>query len=354
MFRRMTQIAVASQDALAPILGRFSEVILIDSSTVALPDSQAERFRGCGGSHGGGRSALKLQTELDLRSGALRTVQIEEGRDTDGASSRQQAKPASGSLRISDLGYFNLSVFRAIAAAAAYYLSRIQYHTTLYVDGQKADSLINWLKRQGSTVVDRWIELGGDQRLNCRLIAWRLPKETANRRRQKLRKKLRRKSGKQPTLQALAACDWMFLMTNVPCDQLSVKEAIVLYRSRWQIELLFKRWKSLGSIDQMDGRNDYFHMTRLWARLCAVVIQHWLTIAVAWSPLKNLSLCRITKLTRQFAKDIAVVLSTDGDFTLLLNRLANMAEVSCKRNKRSKPGTFELLRNPTELNYTLT
>ncbi len=35
-------------------------------------------------------NALKLQTEFDLRSGALRSVQLEQGRAPDGASDRQQ------------------------------------------------------------------------------------------------------------------------------------------------------------------------------------------------------------------------------------------------------------------------
>ena len=54
----MTRQVVSSETALAPVLERFTEVILIDSSVVTLPDSQEEDFRGCGGSDEGGKSAL--------------------------------------------------------------------------------------------------------------------------------------------------------------------------------------------------------------------------------------------------------------------------------------------------------
>lgn len=54
-----------SQDSLAPILNRFTAVIPADSSTVNLPDSEAETDKGRGGSHGFGKAALKLQTQLD-------------------------------------------------------------------------------------------------------------------------------------------------------------------------------------------------------------------------------------------------------------------------------------------------
>lgn len=131
--------------------------------------------------------------------------------------------------------------------------------------------------------IDQAIELGASDRLRCRLIAWRVPEEIANTRRRKIRATAKRKTGREPSEAALAACDWEFLVTNVGEDQLTFKEAIVLYRARWQIELLSKRWKSYGRIDELDGKSDTVIMTRFWACLCAALIQHWLTIAATWS-----------------------------------------------------------------------
>ena len=79
LFCQATKRIVGSSKALAPILERFSSVSLLDSSTIRLPDYMKEEFPGCGGSHGSGAAALKLQTELDLRSGALTYVGIEPG-----------------------------------------------------------------------------------------------------------------------------------------------------------------------------------------------------------------------------------------------------------------------------------
>jgi hypothetical protein len=104
LFCEATKQVVGSSQALAPLLERFTNVTLLDSSTITLPDELQGQFRGCGGSYGSGAAALKLQTELDLRSGALTHVQIESGRNPDGATSRQQARRGPGSLRISDLG----------------------------------------------------------------------------------------------------------------------------------------------------------------------------------------------------------------------------------------------------------
>lgn len=353
LFRQMTQQIMSSDTALAPILERFIEVILIDSSVITLPDSQQENFRGCGGSYEGGKAALKLQTELELRGGELRCVQIEQGRSPDGASDRQNVASTPGSLRVADLGYFNLPVLERIDESKAFFLTRLPHHTKIYVAAEKHD-VVAWLNSQSHMVVDTWIEIGAEARLRCRLIAWRVPEEIANRRRQKLIEKTRSKTGRSPTAESLAACDWELLVTNLPEDQLSVKEAIVLYRSRWQIELLFKRWKSLCLIDELDGRNDVVKMVRFWARLCAALVQHWLTVGAAWSGALHLSFSKVAKLLRQFAKDIAIAISSGGDLEVIIERFCKMARTGCKRNRRQKnPGTIELLRNPELLDYIL-
>src|SRR5262249_52741097 len=55
LFVRASKIAVGSDKVLAPILERFTRVIVIDSTTITLPDSQQEEFAGCGGPHGSGK-----------------------------------------------------------------------------------------------------------------------------------------------------------------------------------------------------------------------------------------------------------------------------------------------------------
>ena len=125
LFQAATKVVVGSDKALAPILERFTSVNVLDSSTIGLPDSQQHEYPGCGGSHGGGAAAMKLQTELDLRSGALSCIEIEPGRIPDGASSRQDVRRGPGSLRITDLGYFSLAVFAAMTLAKEYFLSRL-------------------------------------------------------------------------------------------------------------------------------------------------------------------------------------------------------------------------------------
>jgi hypothetical protein len=141
------------------MLERFTSVTMLDSSTITLPDDVHEQFRGCGGSYGGGVAAMKLQTELDLRSGALAHVEVEPGRSPDGATSRQHARRGQGSLRISDLGYFNVPVFAAIMAAAAHFLSRLQFGTMVLGRDGNSVNLLPGLGKQPGPFVDQSILL---------------------------------------------------------------------------------------------------------------------------------------------------------------------------------------------------
>ena len=111
LFRRAVQVVVGSDRALASILERFTSVIILDSTSITVPDSLKDRFPGCGGTYGRGQAGFKLQAELDLRSGALSHIEIEAGNSPDSATTRQQAERPAGSLRITDLGYFSVAVF---------------------------------------------------------------------------------------------------------------------------------------------------------------------------------------------------------------------------------------------------
>jgi len=349
LFREAAQQVVASAHTLAPLLERFSSVILMDSSSIRLPDSAQQQFPSTGGD--GGKAALKLQTRLDLKSGAL-SVQLEAGRSTDGATSLQHVPAQPGSLRITDLGYYCIAVFAAIARQQAYFLSRIQHITTVWVDGQRQGDVVSWLNQQAETCVDQWLAIGTKDRLTCRLIAWKVPPEQAGRRRQRARLDAKQR-GRQPTAATLAACDWTFLITNVTAEQLTTREVMVFYRARWQIELLFKRWKSIGLIAELSGKHDVEKMARLWARLCAALIQHWLTVMVGWNADHCWSFVRVARRAGELVGELIAALCGVWDMAAVLERFALRIGRVSRRNPRSKPGTLELLRDPDRLDYVL-
>src|SRR5258708_33864414 len=75
LFCKALKEVVRADKALAPILERFTCVTLLDSTSIALMDSMAEEFPGCGGSYGGGKGAVKFQGGWDLRPGGLQDLE---------------------------------------------------------------------------------------------------------------------------------------------------------------------------------------------------------------------------------------------------------------------------------------
>lgn len=347
---RGAKILVGANKSMAPILDRFSSVILQDSSTLVLPDELKEEYPGCGGTYRGGKAALKLQTEWDLRSGALTHMQIEPGKSPDGATTRQQARRGPGSLRIADLGYFDLDVFEAMTQEGEYFLSRLQYTTALLEPDATVVDLAEWLPQQTGKFIDQPMLVGKGKRLPCRVIAWRLPKDQAARRRQKLRQEYKNTYGKEPSAIRLALCDWTILVTNVSNELLSPEEAVVLYRARWQIELLFKRWKSLGLIDLLQGATTVRQMVKVWARLLAALVRHWLTVGTVWGD-PTRSLYKVCRVIRSFVGRLATALNCPADLNRVLADLRRATAKTCRQNKRSKAGTFELLNDIGRLQY---
>jgi len=350
LFREVAQVVVGSRRVLAPLLERFSSVTVLDSSTITLPDEMQEQFPGCGGGEKVSRAALKLQTEFDLRDGALSYVGIEAGRSPDRATVRQQARRGPGSLRIADLGYFDVGVFAAMAAAKEYFLSRLQYGTMVLLPAGAPADLLPWLEEQPGPFIDQPIILSKAHRFTCRLIAWRLPPAQASERRRKLRQDAARRLRDEPSEERLAWCDWTILVTNVPEEMLTPAESAVLYRARWQIELLFKRWKSQDLIAALSGATVARQMVRIWSRLIGALLQHWLLVACVWGdPSKSWS--KACEAVRPFVSRLAAGIVHATDLRTVLTDLRCVVETTCRRNKRAKPGTLELLNDVSLLNF---
>ena len=71
LLEKSVKFRVKSWEKMAPLLERFTDTLLLDSTVISLPDEMAEQFPGCGGSYGGGQAATKIQMQLSSKTGAL-------------------------------------------------------------------------------------------------------------------------------------------------------------------------------------------------------------------------------------------------------------------------------------------
>ncbi|MGO6898962.1 transposase, partial [Rhizobium ruizarguesonis] len=84
--------------------------------------------------------------------------------------------------------------------------------------------------------------------LVLRLIVRRKDPQQAQAEQERLLKAAR-KHGKKPDPRSLEAAKYILLLTSLPATTFAPADILTLYRFRWQIELAFKRFKSLAGLD---------------------------------------------------------------------------------------------------------
>jgi hypothetical protein len=343
------QRVVAAEPLASDLLARFVGVHLYDSSTLALPASLVGQFPGSGRGPAGQRpAALKCQVELELRTGAL-DFQLEPGRQTDVRSELVRRPLPAGALRLADRGYLDLERLADDTAAGVYWLSRLQ-STMIVEGGGRRGPLAAWLQACPTDRVDQPVRVGGADQLPCRLLARRAPAAVAERRRQRLQQRARKQSRKVSAAR-LALCDWNVCITNLPAALLSSAEAWVLLRSRWQIELLFKLWKTHGGLAFSHGQRAARVLCEIYAKLIGLVIQHWLLLASAGSSLAW-SWTKAARRVRRRAVEIGAALATLATLVAVLERLRGQVQRHCRLVERQqKPTTYQLLQHPEHADF---
>ena len=141
--------------------------------------------------------------------------------------------------------------------------------------------------------------------LPCRLIALPVSQEVADRRRQKAREKSRRQKT-TPNKETLALMNWTIFVTNIPDEMLSMQQIAILYSIRWQIELVFKLWKSHCGLRRVAGFRRERVLVELYGKLIGAVLTHFL-IAPLRMPegmLSNreISPVKVRNIFRRFAR----------------------------------------------------
>lgn len=327
-----------------PLLRRFRHVWLLDTTVITLPAELAGVWAGCGGHAGHGTAALKVAVELDLVHGQLRGPRLQAGRVPDRSSPLAGAPHAPGDLSIRDLGFFSLSQARAMQERGEHWLSRLMAGIRVMYDGRSWSQLA-LLQSQSGAVVDLAVELGARERLPARLLALRVPPAVAAERRTRLHAEARKK-GQRVSAERLALADWTILVTGLSPAELHHSEAMALLRARWQIEQLFDVWKTNGGLDRSRSRQPWRVLAEIYAKLIALVIQHWLLLHGDWQAPDH-SLGKAAQVVRGSIRVLAHALDHIARLRAALREIgAVLAKAGRLNKRRSKPNTYQILQDP--------
>lgn len=334
---------VAADPTRLPLLRRFSAVIAEDTTHVGLPADLAERFPATGGTTAADNAAgMKVFVRWDLLTGRLLDLQTHPATTADVDAADAAGTLAPGSLHLADLGFFDAARRRQMNADQVFWISRVKAGLHLRLPGGIWKRLTDWLPMLSEAGFDGAVELVKSDAVACRLVARRCPRAIAAQRRRRLDAASRRR-GQIPSAEQLVLCDWQVLVTNLPAAEYPVPALWSLYRCRWQVELLFRRFKQRLGWSFSHGRTGHRVLTELLAKLLGAVVVLW-WVLLRGGPLAGIGHDRLFRVARAWARVVAAELATGGSaveriLSLLRDRLRRVTS----QPSGSRPTTRKLL-----------
>ena len=328
----------------------FTKVYLADSTGFGLPDSLSDLFPGSGGS--ATKAGAKIQAVWDYKSSvfghfALTPWNIPDQKYVDTVVALAQ----QGVLFIFDLGYFKLKAFARIVEAGAYFLSRLNHQTTIFdadTGGLQPLELAALLNTVESNRTEKAIFLGAKERVASRLVAYRLPEPIVNARR-RIAKKNAKKKGYTPSQAHLALLAWNLFITNVPRTIWKTETVGKVYPIRWQVELIFKSWKSYLHLASIKTKKAAPTLCYLYGRMLLIVLNYALCPQLRhtlW--LKKKRELSLLKLVRHFQaladRWMQAIFQSELALRRFLTRACATAERLAAKASRKRRTTAQILR----------
>jgi len=346
---RKSLAAAASMPHRVQALSRFDHAYLMDSTNFNLVPGLAGVFKGNGG--GASTSAMRIQFALDFCTGAM-YQEIGDVRLSDPpalSSLVEEGKvPLDGNtLLIADLGYYKAQTIACMCAIPGVsFLSKVPGRgSRLYVKANGEPLDLDTRLKGHPQAFEEIVVIGGAK---CRLVATRLDDATAKDRIRKADTEANKKhkSGRISEKYRRFLHYSMFL-TNLP-DDYRMEELYVLYRIRWQVELVFKGWKSVLGIHRQRSAKAARVRCEVYGRLIAA------TVAAVLEGLASLTLDGIVvsrfKALKAFAAHAhelsKAIVRGKRALMQAIKRLLNFIAKRCRKTNSSKqPHIEERLEN---------
>jgi len=174
-----------------------------------------------------------------------------------------------------DLGYFDLESFKLFDQKYQVdFISRLKPKTSIFdLNGQKIDMarLSRTMNKNKIPYVDKRVIIGVKKPVEVRIIITLVPEQVKQERIRKTNKQ-NKSYGNQTSKAFRQYAAFNIFITNVGEDILTTNQVMKLYRMRWQIELMFKTWKSYYKIHCIKNCSRYRYLSYLYANLLLILI----------------------------------------------------------------------------------
>jgi hypothetical protein len=260
-----------------PWLGDIVAALIAEQTKVPAGRWAGYRLRALDGTSicqpGADRMTWRLHVGYDLA-----TMQVDQLELTDlhGAENLQRLTYTVGDIVLADRCYARPRDLRPVIDAGADFIVRAGWRSLrlLQPNGAPFDlfaALATLQEQEGEFTVRIHEGVTAATPLILRLAVRRKEPQQARAEQQHLIKEAK-KRGKQPDPRSLEAANYILLLTSLPADAFPPADILALYRFRWQIEIAFKRFKSLAGLDMLPAKKPELARTWLYARLIVAII----------------------------------------------------------------------------------
>ena len=289
-----------------PLLQQFNGVFIQDSTWISLPDALHDTWKGHRKKNHPKKGTLKLHLRFDVLTGGFQQVHLTAGLTADSTAAKAFDALPPGSLRLADLAYFSLDELEKLTQSGIYWITRLKANS--YLCDEVSDEPLCLQKILNShsedTSIRKRIRIGKTKRLQAYLIAERLSEAEANKRQRHIRYQARRKC-QTPSKTRLRLAGWNLYVTNIEEHRFTPKQIGAIVRVRWQIELMFKGFKSIGKLQVSRSQKPYRILSEVYAKLIALLIQHAVMLVAGWRCIQQ-GLMKTAKLISGYARMLTV------------------------------------------------
>jgi hypothetical protein len=264
----------------APWLGDIVAALISEQANGPVGRWAGYRLRALDGTSicqpGADRTTWRLHVGYDLATGQVDQLELT---DLHGAENLQRLTYQPGDIVLADRGYARPRDLRPVIDDGADFIVRTGWNSLrlLLANGEPFDlfaALAGQTERENEVQVRVHEGITGAsprQPLILRLVVRRKDREHAEAEQKRLLKDAK-KRGKQPDPRSLEAAKYILLLTSLPAAAFPPADILALYRFRWQIELAFKRFKSLAGLDTLPAKKPELARAWIYARLIVAII----------------------------------------------------------------------------------
>jgi hypothetical protein len=237
--------------------GEFNRVIIQDGSSFAIHDALGHLFPGR--FHAVKPAAVALHCTMDVLRDAPITIVLSPDTETEHAY-LPAPESLTGAVFLADRGYLDLTYLRDVDRAGGFFVVRAK-------------------EGLNPRVIDAWREDGkrvkSCQDRDLQAIITTLPKK------QRVELDVEWLIDHQPfRLRLIVSWNkakkcFVYLLTNLPQSRYNIEKICLIYKLRWQIELVFKEWKSYANLHAFDTENENITEALIWASLAASALKRF-------------------------------------------------------------------------------